>query len=190
MSNTPIPHNTDNVTELSVTETEKEIWKERINLYVKDECQLQYQLNKMNSIIWGKVSDELRSTVKSISGFSSAVDKFDTIGMLKLIHKTMSNVQSRTYFTAAVHMVKRIFKYRVQEKVSTVKEYYERFKNNMEVMEQLGIHLGADHGIVEHILTERVQSRYGLQPAAITKATDKSIELYQANAFLLGSNHS
>ena len=105
MPNTPIPHNTDNVTELSVTETEKEIWKERINLYVKDECQLQYHLNKMNSIIWGKVSDELRATVKSISGFSSAVDKFDTIGMLKLIHKTMSNVQSRTYFTAAVHMV-------------------------------------------------------------------------------------
>ena len=42
-------------------------------------------------------------------------------------------------------------------------------------MEQLGIPIGADHGMVDHILTGGVQSRSGLQPAAITKATDTTI---------------
>ena len=45
----------------------------------------------------------------------------------------------------------------------------------MEVMEQLGINLGADHGMVYHILIKGGQSRDGLQPADITKATDTSI---------------
>ena len=58
----------------------------------------------------------------------------------------------------------------------------------MEVMEQLGITLGAYHGMVDHILTESGQLRSGLQPADITKATDTAIEVYQATAFLLGSD--
>ena len=57
-------------------------------------------------------------------------------------------------------------------------------------MEQLGIPIGADHGMVDHILTGGVQSRSGLQPAAITKAADISIEVYQATELLLGSDCS
>ena len=51
-------------------------------------------------------------------------------------------------------------------------------------MEQLGINLGADNGMVDHILTEGGQSRSSLQSEAITKATDESMEVYQATAFL------
>ena len=94
------------------------------------------------------------------------------------------------YFPAAVHMIKGSFYYRGKYKVSTVQEYYEKFKNNMEVMEQLGITLGAYHGMVDHILTESGQSRSGLQPADITKATDTAIEVYQATEFLIGSDCS
>ena len=60
----------------------------------------------------------------------------------------------------------------------------------MEVMEQLGITLGAYHGMVYHIMNESGQSRSDLQPEAITKATDSAIELYQTTAFLLGSDRS
>ena len=60
----------------------------------------------------------------------------------------------------------------------------------MEVVEQIGIPLGADHVIVNHILTESEQSRAGLQPLAISKATDTSIEVYKATESLLRSDHS
>ena len=56
----------------------------------------------------------------------------------------------------------------------------------MEVMEQLGIPLGEYHWMLDHILTWIGKSRAELQPAAINNATDTSIELYQANEFLLG----
>ena len=57
------------------------------------------------------------------------------------------------YFPATVHMIQRNFYYTGQEKVSTVQENYEEFKNNTEVMEQVGIPLCADNGMVYHILT-------------------------------------
>ena len=150
----PMPHTTDDGTEVVVTETEREIWKERIKIYVKDERQLQDQLKNMYSIIWGQVSGELRATVKSTSGLSAAVDKFYAIDLLKIIQKAMLNYKGQQHFTESVHMIKRSFYFKGQEKGSTVQEYYENFKNNMEVMEQLRIPLGADHGMVDHILTE------------------------------------
>ena len=87
-------------------------------------------------------------------------------------------------------MVNMRFYYRGQEKVLIVHKYYKSLKNNIEVIEQLVITLGADHVIVDYILTESGQSRYGFQPSDITKATDTSIEVYQAAAFLLGSDRS
>ena len=56
-------------------------------------------------------------------------------------------------------------------------------------MEKLGIPLGADHGMEDHILTNSGQSRSVLQPSDITKATDTAIKVYQATAFLIGSDH-
>ena len=101
----------------------------------------------------GQVIDELCTTIKIIVGFSATADEFDAIGLLKLIQKAILNVQSQQYFPASVHLVKKGFYYRGQEKGSTVQEYYENFKNNMEVMKQLGISLGGDNGMVDHILT-------------------------------------
>ena len=98
----------------------------------------------------------------------------------------MFNVQSQKYFPVAVHMINGGGYYKAQYKGSTVQEYYEKLKNNMEVLEQLGTPLGVDHGIVNHILTEDGQSISGLQPEAIIKDTDAAIGLYPANEFLLG----
>ena len=116
VSNTPMPRITHYGTEVPFTKTEREIWKERIKLHVKDYRQLHDQLKKMYSIIWGQVSDELCTTVKSISGFSDVENKLDAIGMLNLIQKAVSNVQSQQLLHAAVHIIKRRFYNRLQEK--------------------------------------------------------------------------
>ena len=57
-------------------------------------------------------------------------------------------------------------------------------------MEQLGIYLGGDHGMVDNILTEIGKSIFILQSAAITKVTDTSIEVYQDTALLIRSDCS
>ena len=106
MPDTPMTHTTDNVTEVPVTKTERKIMKECIKMYVKYDWRLQDQLKNMYYIICGKVIDELCTRVKCISGFSAAADKFEDIGLLKLIQKDMFNVQSQQYFPAAVHMIK------------------------------------------------------------------------------------
>ena len=66
--NTPMPHNNDDGKEVAVTETEREIWKECIKMYVKDERQIQDHLKKMYYKIWGHVSDELVPPSKSSVG--------------------------------------------------------------------------------------------------------------------------
>ena len=81
-------------------------------MYVKDDRKIHYQLKTMYSIIWVHVSDELHATVEIISGFSAVADKSDNIGLIKLIHKAMFNVQSQQYFPEAVHIIKRRFYYR------------------------------------------------------------------------------
>ena len=75
-----------------------------------------------------KVSDELCATVKSISGLYAALYKFDANVMLNLIWKAIFNFQSQQYFPTAVHMIKRSFYYRRQDKGSTVQKYYENLK--------------------------------------------------------------
>ena len=70
-----------------------------------------------------------------------------------IIQKDMFNVQNQRYFPAAVNMINKNFYYRGQEKVSTVQEYYEKFKNNMDVMEKIDFP-GADQRTVDCILSE------------------------------------
>ena len=89
-------------------------------MYVKDDRQLQDHLKNMYYIILGQVSDELCTTVKSIIGFSAVADKFDAVGLLKLIQKDILNFQSQQYFPVSVHLVKRVFYYRGQEKGSKI----------------------------------------------------------------------
>ena len=57
-------------------------------------------------------------------------------------------------------------------------------------MEQLGITLYVDHGMVYHILNESIQSIASLQPEYATNANDTAIEVYQATAFLIGPDRS
>ena len=57
-------------------------------------------------------------------------------------------------------------------------------------MEQLGITLYVDHGMVYHILNESTQSIASLQPEYATNANDTAIEVYQATVFLIGSDCS
>ena len=54
-------------------------------MYVKDDRQIQDQLKKNYTVIWGQVSDELRATINSFSGFSATSDKFDTVDLINLI---------------------------------------------------------------------------------------------------------
>ena len=79
----------------------------------------------MYSVIWKQVSDEFCATIKITSGFSAASDKFDAIGLIKIIQKGIFNVQSQQYFPVVVQMIMRIFYCVGQEKVSIVHEYYE-----------------------------------------------------------------
>ena len=100
----------------------------------------------------------------------------------------MFQFQSQCYVPLALHEAKHHFYLHTQDKNSTCQQYYDTFKNNIEVIEYCGGVIGEDTGIVDNELTLLGTDCENANDALMEEAKAAAKDRVLACAFLFGSD--
>jgi hypothetical protein len=131
------------------TRTRIRIWEKEVDDYVKRGTLLSENLRTAYSLIYRQCSKAMRAKLESRPNHATLEATADSIGLLENIRTVMFQFQAQRYAPLALHEVKRRFYTFTQDKHSMCQQYYETFKNNVEVLEYCGGTIGDDPGLID-----------------------------------------
>ncbi len=173
---------------LVVDEVEKEIFREKIRMYVKTEAAIETSMKSLYDLIWGQCTESLRSRLRGDDNFATYSTAADSLALLKAIRSEMTGFRNILYLPHALHKVMRDFYSLIQRKHQSNQEYYDEFNSLVLTGEECGATIGSHPGAINDVLsTTAVDARNPTnieRKEAIKIATDR----YLAVAFLLGSD--
>jgi hypothetical protein len=142
------------------------------------------------SIIYGQCSDVMRAKIESRPGFDTMESTSDSLCLLENIRTVMFQFQSQRYTPLALHEAKRRYNTFSQDRHMTCQQYYETFKNNVEVIEYCGGDIGQDPGLVDAELTTAGTDRTKATVTQLKTAEAAAREHVLAIGFLYGSDRA
>jgi Reverse transcriptase (RNA-dependent DNA polymerase)/Zinc knuckle len=164
------------------------LWEKRIDEFVKKEIAIEENLKTAFSLVYGQCTDELRAKLESRPNHAAIEAASDSIGLLKNIRTVMFQFQSQRYGPLALHEAKRRFYLYTQDKNTSCQQYYETFRNNVEVIEYCGGAMGTDPTIVDNELLLMGSMREIADDDQVEAATAAARDRVLACAFLFGSD--
>jgi hypothetical protein len=170
------------------TETDKVRWKKKIDTMVTKEERFEEDLKKVYSLIWGQCTEFLRAKLEAKDGYARMKEHYDTIDLLKSIKDSVFKFSDQKYAPHSLHEAMRKFYTSHQDKHSNAQDYYQRFKNQVEVVEHCGGSVGRHSGLIEKALKDMSLTRRNASPGQLQAAEKSAKEAYMACAFLLGSD--
>jgi hypothetical protein len=103
------PTGTSDSTVITVDEVDKEIFKEKIRIYVKTEAAIETAMKSLYDLIWGQCTESLRSRLRGDDHFTSYSTNADSLALLKAIRSEMTGFRNQHYLPHALHKVMRDF---------------------------------------------------------------------------------
>lgn len=161
------------------SETQREIWKEEIKIYMKWVRKLRENIGNFFSLVWG---DAMKHKVEGMEGYSAAADKKNRLKLLKLIRTTAFHFQSQKYPPHALHEAKYKF-YHYRQKFQSPSEYLEGFQTLVEVIESIEGSIGDDAEVITSMVTKE---GFDIASDDLEVLQTKARNQYLATAFLLG----
>jgi len=171
----------------NATATQKEMWKIRANNTIKREELLEANLEAMYEVVMSICEPVMKDHICNHEDYEKIDNKQDTLGLLKIIKKTMySNGEDDTHM-GYNHVIAITNYYRVQqERYQSLQEYRDKFVAYRKVCEQLGIKVGASENGGDNIL-KRMKITNPTQQQK-DDAEKKAIEEHHAILFILGAD--
>jgi hypothetical protein len=133
-------------------EVEKEIFKEKIRMYVKTEAAIETAMKSLYDLIWGQCTESLRSRLRGDDNFIDYSTNADSLALLKAIRSEMTGFQNKQYLAHALHKVMRDFYGLSQGKHMSNQEYYDEFNSLVATGEECGATIGAHPVAINDIL--------------------------------------
>jgi hypothetical protein len=145
-------------------------------------------LKKVYSLIWGQCTDALRAKLEVRGDYLRMKVDYDAIELLKSIKDCVFKSSSQKYGHHARHEALGKFANLHQDKNNNSQEYYQRYKNQVEVAEHCGVDIGVHSEAIEERLQEMGLTMASATPYQVKVAKEVSREEYLACAFLLGAD--
>jgi hypothetical protein len=171
------------------TQTEREIWKEKIKEFVKQGTIFEENKKTLYSLVWGQCTDIMRQKVEALDDFEAMANAGDGLGLLRAIKNLCFNLHhSQKYVGHAIHESKRRFYQCTQGKHMTTQAYLEAFRNTIDVIEHTGGSIGHEPGLNEYVATRNNIDYDHMDAAEEEDVQNESHERYLAVAFILGAD--
>ena len=135
------------------TQTRCRIWEKEVDEYIKKGLLLTENLKTAYSLLYRQCSEAMRAKLESRPNHAAIKAPADAIGLLENIRTVMFQFQAQRYAPLALHEAKQRFYMLTQDKHSMCQEYYEMFKNNIDVLEYCEGTVGDDPGLIDAELT-------------------------------------
>jgi hypothetical protein len=169
------------------SETEKRKWTKRVDTMVCREDRFDEDLKKVCSLIWGQCTELLRAKLQAKDGYDQMKAEHDTVELLKS-KDCVFKFSDQKKAAHSLHEALRKFYKGHQEKSSNAQDYYQRFKNHLEVAWHCGRSLANHQGLIDKKLEERGLSIVTCSVNEHREAITDSREECLACAVLLGSD--
>ena len=168
-------------------ETQKLIWKKRIEQYIAREDKLNENLKTLYSLVWGQCSDIMRQKIEASDKYQEMSATADSMELLKTIKTISFNFQSQKHLTHAIHEAKKQFYALYQTRHMTLTMYLDTFQNLVDVIEHTGGIIGLEPGIMKAF-----NLKYGRDANKLLTAAEKAVtkDNYLAIAFILGADRN
>ena len=163
------------------------IFSEQVKKYVKQTSRLHENVKHLWALVWGQCSDTIRTRLQDLDTYDDMHTVSDGLWLLIAIKDLMSNVQEQKYVPLSIHLAKRQF-FLLSQGGNTVGEYYEQFKNQTDVLNQIGAGIGNDEAIMKQVLCSHGINIDEATDAQEENAETQVIEWYLTLAFLMGSD--
>jgi hypothetical protein len=141
-------------TVLTVDEVEKEIFREKICMYVKIEAGIEAAMKSLYDLIWGQCTESLRSRLRGDEDFIQYSTNADSLTLLKAIRSEMTGFRNIQYLPHSLHKGMRDFYALVQGKHRSNQEYYDEFNTLVLTGEECGATIRAHPGAINEVLSE------------------------------------
>jgi hypothetical protein len=129
---------------LSVDKVKKEIFKEKIRMYVKTEAAIETAMKSLYDLIWGQCSESLRSRLGGDNDFATYSATADSLALLKAIRSEMTGFWNKQYLTHALHHVMKDFTTFSKEDIAAIQNtmmsltlWYLLVKNVVQLLEPI-----------------------------------------------------
>jgi hypothetical protein len=169
------------------TETQKVVWKTRVQQFIAREDKLDENLRNLYSLIWGQCTDIMRQKVEATVGYNEISEQANSIELLKIIKTIAFNFQSQKHLPHALHEAKRRCYSLIQTRNMTTQAYLELFQNTVDVIEHTGGSIGVKPGII------RAYNRASGYPEDRPLTAAKQVirqGIYLGTAFILGPDRA
>jgi len=171
----------------NATDTQKEMCKICVNNTIKQEELLEANLEAMYKVVMSICDPVLKDKICDHKDYEESDNKQDTLGLLKIIKKTMySNGEDNTNVVYN-HVIAITNYYHVQqERYQALQEYHDQFIAYRKVCEQLGIKVGAsENGGANMLKKMKIDNPMQQQK---DEAEKKAIEEHHTILFMLGAD--
>ena len=123
---------------------EVEVWKKKIDAYVKTETLLDQCMCKLYMTVWAQCSEAMKSKIRGTEGYTKMDKDLDVITLLKVIKGVSMHFDNQTYIPKSLDDAKKLFYSMKQGEHESHPAFHKRFCNHVEVIEHYGGELGAD----------------------------------------------
>jgi hypothetical protein len=138
----------------SVTLINMKKWEKRFQGYLSREELCNTALKKVFAIVWGQCSDATQTRIQEDKSYNAVQKTNDGIGLIKIIKSISFNYRAHQEPAVALDAEKYKLYKLTQNKHRTVQEYYDTFKNMVNINAELGAEIGRDLGLLEILATE------------------------------------
>ena len=178
---TPVPGNIDTNT---ATALERRIWEKEVDNYVKRKAQLDMNIGKLFSLIWGQCSPAMQAEVKTSNAWDNVKDEQDAVGILEIIKSITYNFEMQMKKPVALFKAYSKFYAQHQKRNQDPADYLEKFTNSVDVIEASGGHLGEDPLLISQALDELGIDENTATPGQKEQARVKAREGFLAICFI------
>ena len=140
-------------TELTSTEAKnKTVWfthTEKYKRFLDKKENLESGKRKLYSLLWGQCTQMMKNELQATSDCENMRDNEDPISLIKNIKGVTHNFRDQKCGTGSMwHAYKQLHQC-IQKEDEDIKTHYDRFKNNVEVIENNGGELGTEIKLLE-----------------------------------------
>jgi hypothetical protein len=171
-------------------DTEKAIWKKKIEIYVQHEMALEENNRALYALVMGQCTETMRAKLESQATFEAVDNTLSGLGLQVMIRVLVYQLHSQKYLPHSIHEAMRQIVNFQQRKGMTAAAYLEQFQNLVEVATHTGASAGLHAGIVVEISEEMQVDLTQATRAKIMATQAAAKERFQATSFLLNSDRS
>ena len=168
--------------------SDKLTYERKVTEVLDMEEEIELQVENLYFLVLGQCTEALKARDEAHPDFSMVSDVLNGVTLLSIIKAICFNFQEQKFIAQSVIETTCRFYSTKQHKNETVTHYYERYQNQLAVLEQCGGSVGADYGIQKLFFEEK-----GINPATASPEEYKMVlaatrEQILAMGFLLGAD--